>query len=77
MTQPTVSDHPWLAYVNTDPDNFYDVEKSTGKVLTCVQLHAFGGLLIASFENSDFITALAPEHVVSIAISPDTWGEEK
>lgn len=75
QTTPT-DEHPWLRFVRADPDNFYDVQTSDNRRLCCVQLHALGGLLIASFEDSEFITALSPDHVVSIAVSPESWKDE-
>ena len=55
-------------------DQFWDITLSTGAIYRTVQCYVFAGLIVMTQRDNDFPTMLAPAHVVSLAISAQTWG---
>ena len=64
-----------LRCVSSDPDQYWDITVSTGTVYRTVRSAAFDGLLVITQRDNDFVTMVNPAHVVSVAISENTWDD--
>ena len=64
-----------LLCVSSDPDQHWDITVSTGTVYRTVRADAVDGLVVITQRDSDFVTMVNPVHVVSLAISENTWDD--